>query len=446
MLNPIVPRAFAKGAYRAGTIILAAVTLSCSAAERTPGGGSVAGSAGIGTGFGGTAGHSAGVPSGGTAGGGSLILPSGGTQGSGAGGACAIDRASAELTRAPIDILMVLDNSGSMHQEMGAVERNINQNFGSILTASGVDYRVVLLSRHRNEARTTGETAANTSVCVTSPLSGLAECPAPEPVYNERFIQYGQKIESFDALNWILDAYRIPPKDDDIAHLIPTGYGAFLRDGAKKVILVLTDDNEGNVGDLTPLTIPQFLQGLAGLSSAHFGTAAAPTFTFHSIIGLKEKADVTAAYLPNEPVQLAKCAGHGAVIPHVGTLYQELSIQTGGLRFPICEFPGYDAVFRRIAEDVTIKSSIRCDFSIPMPTTGTLLVRDNVAVNHVRASGAGNLKLGQVPAAAQCRPDAFYIENDRVWLCPTACDAVKADLGAEIEVLFTCESQLLVPR
>jgi hypothetical protein len=384
---------------------------------------------------------------GGSSTGGSGISVGGGTAGgqTGTAGACATAVSDAELTTQPVDILIVLDNSGSMHEEMGAVEKNINENFANVLGTSGVDYRVILLSRHRRGARTTGETEANTSVCVTQPLSGLLTCPADLPVFTDRFYQYGQKIESFDALNWVLDAYDTPPSNSDGKKLAPNGYSPWLRAGAKKVILVLTDDNEGNSGDDNPLTIPQFLQGLSQLSSAHFGTAEAPTFVFHSIIGVQEKPDPTQAYLPTEPVQVAKCTGNGASIPDSGRLYQELSIKTGGLRFPICQFPSYDAVFKRIAEDVTVKTSLRCDFEVPMPPAGTTLELDKVAVNHVQVNGT-KIKFGQAAIPADCQADAFYIENNRVWLCPAACDAVKADPGADVEVLFTCESQLIVPR
>jgi hypothetical protein len=389
---------------------------------------------------------SAGGASNGT-GGGTVDVGVGATAGAlPSGGACATAVADAELTSEPVDIIIVLDNSGSMHEEMGAVESNINKNFASILTSSGVNYRVILLSRHRQGARTTGETPANTSVCVTQPLSGLASCPAELPVFSERFYQYGEKIESFDALNWLLDAYATPPEDDDFAELAPLGYSPWLRAGAKKVILVLTDDNEGNSGDKNPLSIDEFLSRLSQLSSAHFGTPEAPTFVFHSIIGLKEKADPTQAYEPSEPVQTAKCTGNGASIPDPGSLYQELSIRTGGLRFPICQYPGYDAVFQRIAKDVTLKSSVRCDFPLPTPPAGTTLELDKVAVNHIKPNKSDKVKLGQAKTPADCQADAFYIENGRVWLCPQACDAVKADVGSGVEVLFTCESQIIVPR
>lgn len=369
--------------------------------------------------------------------------------------ACVIDAAEAELVTQPVDIILVLDNSGSMHEEMGAVERNINQNFAAILTTGGVDYRVILLSRHRRDPRTTGETQANTSVCVTAPLSGLASCPGPEPVFTDRFIQYGKKIESFDAMNWLLDAYGTPPDDDNFAEQIealgspllmsPMGYGAFLRDGAKKVVLVLTDDNEGNAGDTNPLTIPQLLQGLAALSTGHFGTPETPAFTFHSIIGLKAKPDRTAAYLPGEPIQTEKCTARDTTIPDVGTFYQELSIRTNGLRFPICEYDAYDAVFRSLAQNVVV-NNIACDFPIPPAPSGSALSLDNVAIQYSPGKGLGAVSFRQAPTLTDCQADAFYITNDRLTLCPATCSAVRANPTASMTVLFTCESQLIQPR
>lgn len=424
------------------SLLVAVLSLGCGPEPtgRNDDGGGSGGSGATGQGgmvvnLGGNTGQSGGIGFGGTS-----------TGGSSSGGACASDAAKAELSSEPVDILVVLDNSGSMHEEMGAVEQNINQNFANILTSSGVDYRVILLSRHREGTRTTGETAANTSVCVTTPLSSLATCPGPLPGFTDRFFQWSEKIESFDALNWLIDGYTAPPENDDFADLAPMGYGPFLRAGAKKVILVLTDDNEGNTGDGNPLTLQGFLSAITALSPAHFGTAAAPTFVFHSIIGLKEKTVPTEAYLATEPVQTEKCTGNGTTIPHVGTLYQELSRMTNGLRFPICQFTGYDAVFRRIAQDVTVVSSIKCDFDIPPAPAGRTVELDKVAVNHVPAAGGTPMRLGQAANPAECQPNAFYIESNRVYLCPDACNAVKADVGAGVEVLFTCESQILPPR
>ena len=117
------------------------------------------------------------------------------SDGGGKAGACARAEAMAELVKEPVNIILLLDNSGSMDEELDAVERNINVNFAQILTDSMVDYRVILISRHRKAARD-ANAEASTSICVEAPLSGLAACPAEDPVFSDRFFHFFTKIES----------------------------------------------------------------------------------------------------------------------------------------------------------------------------------------------------------------------------------------------------------
>ena len=65
--------------------------------------------------------------------------------------------------------------------------------------------------------------------------------------------------------------------------------------------------------------------------------SAAPAFAFHSIIGIGEKPTATDAWLPTEALQTSLCTGNGDTVENPGTVYQELSKLTGGLRFPIWE-------------------------------------------------------------------------------------------------------------
>jgi hypothetical protein len=101
-------------------------------------------------------------------------------------------------------------------------------------------------------------------------------------------------------------------------------------------------------------------------------------------------------------------------------------------------------VFSRIAQDVVTRTIVACDFALPAAPAGTELVLDNIAVNHVFGDGTGEQTFGQVLDPADCGPDAFYFDGDRVTLCPEACDIVRADANAEVEVLFTCESTVIV--
>lgn len=362
--------------------------------------------------------------------------------------ACVIDEAQAELVEQPVDIILVLDNSGSMDDELQAVEENINVNFASILIDSDVDYRVILISRHRKDPRDANE-PASTSICVSSPLSSLSTCP-PEsgeespsddgPIFSERFFQYSTKVESDDSFDVTLDTYLPPFEDDDLEENYdnaPLGWSEWLRPGAKKVFLELTDDNE----DMSATT---FVSELVNIAPEHFGSdAQTPSFVFHSIVGLAEKDPPTAAYLANEPLQEDTCTGD---VTSAGVTYQELSRMTGGLRFPLCQFDAYDVVFRRIAEDVVQTSTLACDFPIPAAPANSALDLNNVAIQYTPGTGATPIQFGQAPAATGCQADAFYIANNRLNLCPEACSTIRSDPTANVAVLFTCESQLIVPR
>jgi hypothetical protein len=354
--------------------------------------------------------------------------------------ACIVNTAQAEFVQQAVDIILMLDNSGSMADELEAVEANLNVNFASILASSGVDYRVILLSRHRREGRDVEE-EASTSVCVTTPLSALADCTsAPEPVFSDRFFQYSTKVESTDSFDIMLDSYLPPFDDEDQFDLAPSGWSAWLRPGAKKVFLELTDDNED-------MPAADMLRQLTSMAPEHFGSDPAnPNFVFHSIIGIAEKNPPTDAYLPSEPIQTGVCTGNSNAVDNAGATYQELSRLTGGLRFPLCEFDAFDVVFRTIAQDVVLTSNIACDFAIPPPPQGETLDLANVAIQYAPGDGSAAVQFGQAPTLDACQPNAFYVANDRLNLCPDACSNIRRDPRANLAVLFTCESQIIVPR
>jgi hypothetical protein len=197
----------------------------------------------------------------------------------------------------------------------------------------------------------------------------------------------------------------------------------------------MTDDNED-------MTATEFVAELQAMAPEHFGTdPTAPGFVFHSIIGVAEKAVETAPYLPDEPVTSERCPS----VTSEGVTYQELSILTGGLRFPLCGFEAYDVVFRRIAEDVVTRTVVACDFAIPPTPPDKDLELDKVAVNYTSGNSSADREFLQVLDPADCGPDAFYIEGStRIVLCPEACSFVQTDEMARVDVLFTCESTIIV--
>jgi hypothetical protein len=356
---------------------------------------------------------------------------------------CVIFPGKSEVVRVPVDIILLLDNSGSMEDELEAVEANINVNFATILNESQVDYRVILISRHRQEPRDESE-EASTSICVSSPLSGLESCDeAEQPVLTDRFFQYSTKLESTDSFDVALDTYAPPFDDSDREEKFdqaPNGWSEWLRPQSKKVFLEMTDDDED-------MPIEDFIGGLVDMAPEHFGTdPSRPTFVFHSIIGLAEKADPTQPYQPDEPIQSELCEGNENDVTNAGESYQALSRLTGGLRFPLCQFGAYDVVFKTIADDVVQRRAVACDFPFPSPPAGQELDPTRVAIQYTPGNGAERANFGQAPTLADCQPNAFYIANDRLVLCPDTCSSVRSDPLGIVTALFTCQSQLIVPR
>jgi hypothetical protein len=341
-------------------------------------------------------------------------------------GSCATASAQVEIVRQPVDIIITIDNSGSMDDEARSVEANLNLNFATILEESQIDFRVILVSEHRER------NLQDTAVCISQPLSTLATCPSDQPGLSDRFFQYSTEVDSRDSFEVLLETYD-GTREDDFA-LAPSGWSEWLRPEAKKVFLEISDDNEN-----TPAT--EFVSALTTLAPEQFGADPSQlTFVWHSIVGLAERPVATEPYIPTDPIETRECAGDAV---NAGTTYQELSRLTGGLRFPICEFDGYDAVFRRIASDVVQSSSGACDFALPPPPAGRTLDLDKVAVSYQPGDGGEALLFGQAENAAGCRADGFLVDDAGVHLCPQACDRIGADNQASVAVLFTCQSTRL---
>jgi hypothetical protein len=326
-----------------------------------------------------------------------------------------------------------------MSDEIAGVEANINQHFAAILESSQIDYRVILLSRYGG--------TSNQSICVDPPLSGDTSCnpptPSDWPVYTDRFYQYSSKIDSNNELDLILSEYAAgftKSKHDTPA------WGTWIRPNAHYVFLVITDDESDMASDAFDTSLLA-LTSLTDPTVHPFGTAAHRNYVWHSIIGLKEKANPTDAYLASEPIQNALCTGNGDGVVKPGVQYQNLSILTGGLRFPICQYSSFDAVFQAIAADVVTHVQIACDFAIPDAPAGQTLNLDDVAVQYTPVGGT-TTTFGQVLDPSQCAADAFTIDRtaNRVYLCPAACDAVQAAPQANLQVVFACSSTILPPR
>lgn len=309
-----------------------------------------------------------------------------------------------------VDVIFVIDNSASMSDEILAVQQNINTNFAQIMGASALDYRIILVSAH-------GNVNPGEAICIAAPLSGTNCAPVPPaPVNGPRFFHYDAEVSSVNSLELLLKTYD----QQDKHHFAPHGWSEWLRPGAKKVFVEITDDD-------SHMPAATFDQQLRGLSTVHFGTAADRNYTWHSIIGLANNAPATNPWLPAAPIQQAVCGAH---TENAGTQYQILSRMTGGLRFPICQTGSFDVVFKKIADHVVQQMPLACSIQIPGGADG-----GTVNLSY-RPNGTGApVPLARVPNAGACGPaGGYYVEGNVVHLCPATCTSVQADFGAAIDI------------
>jgi hypothetical protein len=384
-----------------------------------------------------------------------------GVGGTGQGGSCVDLVFEGEQIIKPADIIIVIDNSGSMSQEINSVEQNINVNFAQILAASQVDYQVIMVTNHGT---------GSYDVCIGPPLSGTTNCSGPPIEIPGQFYHYDVDIQSWDAPCSLLDTLygsaaggRPAQAASNPNGLYNNGYNAFLRTEAVKIFLAITDDrvnctcpgtycpspalsgttlNDNNdtsgssTGQAANMAVT-FDQKLLGLAPAQFGSVAERNYIFHSIIGVDKKANPSDPYQAFEPFQATKCVTDAV---NVGPGYQWLSKGTGGLRFPICQYASFDAVFQEIAAGVVEGAAVPCEFVIPDPGNGQTLDLATLRVEYT-PGGTGTPQLfDPVASSAACglNDAAFYIEDDVIHLCPEACKKVTADQNAGVKVIAQC--------
>jgi len=368
---------------------------------------------------------------------------------------CAQSSAEATLESKPIDIILVIDNSGSMGAEITEVEKQINANFANILdnAVPAIDYRVILVSHFGSNP--------NESVCISAPLGGIADADVDghcdtipsAPVNTAKFFHHSIEIGSHNGLCRLLEQFDTA----DEHGLQSTGYQEALRPDAFKFIVVVTDDgvncstggttyNDGNstAGGTTAAT--DWDAALLALSPTHFGASTSErNYSFWSIIAVEPNNPTgPKPYGDPAPPSVASTTGEctpSAVDP--GTGYQSLSILTDGYRYPTCGLD-YTDMFQLMAQGVIQGASVACEFAIPDPPMGETLDLSTVQVKYT--SGAVVDTMNQANDLASCSASAneFYIEDNLIKLCPNACTVVQSDENAEIDILFGCDLDIKI--
>ncbi len=387
----------------------------------TPGGSGGSGSTGA-TGGGATGGVGATGGTGATAG-------TGATGGTG-NNTCAKSAAAAD---ASVDVIVVIDGSGSMSDDIERVRDNVNGAFVNILAGSNLSWRLVVVAPREGM----GGMSSN-SLCVPQPPAGPSCSDGP------RFTHVHCAVESTDAFASLGFTYAgvLPP-------FLP-GFGAMVCGGlpgnpilapswdgkqwknsirfqATKVILAITDDES----DVEASAFDNWLTTQAE-PAGMFGTTQDRRYLFYGILG-HETGN------PN-----AVCNTAEGPAPAVGKKYQRLAQMTGGTTLSICE-EDWSAMFNDIASRII--GQLGCVYPAPNPPNGEELDPDKVNVRYTPGGGSEEL-IGQdnnKPCDQGANGWQWSSDKKKILLCGDTCQRVKSDPEGKMSVEFGCKTVVVPP-
>lgn len=200
------------------------------------------------------------------------------------------------------DVILVVDNSGSMTAEIQEVEANLNAFAGSVI-AGGVDLRVVVISD-------AGGACGGDGVCAPPPLGNPAGCCPDQNLPAYRHVVHS--VGSNDLFQSVLTTY---PQ-----------WQASLRPTASKALILVSDNNDD-------MSVSTFMSQLVGLSPSFQDVQC------HAIVA-------TSCGVSSPCWASGNCA-------EAGLQYMNLAQQSGGIVADLCN-QDFDAPFAAIANAVVV--------------------------------------------------------------------------------------------
>lgn len=309
------------------------------------------------------------------------------------------------------DIIFVIDNSGSMSEEIAQIRANVNK-FAAKVDQGGFDAHVIFIV-----AKAGGTYPSSLSLCVPTPLA-KAGCADNPP----KFFHVNQDVQSTNSLDLILATYdgslpsdpffnggaKVPPWKDK------------LRLDATKVFVEVSDDESFMKAEDFDTAL------LAKQPAGMFGNKQHRNYIFHSIV-----SKPAAAKAPSS-LRCPTAAGPSLE-------YQKLSLLTGGIIDEVCK-TDYSSVLDNLAKGIAER--LACELGVPSAASAD---PTKLAVSF-SATGQAPTKFTQVTDASKCASvkDGWYYDDParptKIILCPGTCGTVKTTVGAKVEALVGCKA------
>jgi hypothetical protein len=322
--------------------------------------------------------------------------------------------AEAMAIKPPVDFIFVVDQSGSMRDELVRVQGTINL-LPELLQKTHLDYRVVMIAG-KNIPDNPPNFDFNNSVCVPEPLAG-PDCSSNGTIF--RLVD--QRVESNDVLKLTIETLT--------ATSGPTAWRDFVREDSLKVFMPITDDQptaayngciSGADAGALKCDGAFFDQQLLAIGGTPFGSATKRKYVAFPVIG-SEAA-------PAEE----NCSTQ---VYSFGPQYIQLAKLTGGTWFPVCQVD-FHAIFKEVNKRAN--AAVTCEVSIPS-VEGTDIDPNRLNVKVTKPDGT---IIEVLKDTTDCNNGAdgwqYSADGKKIILCGQTCETVKEDPEDKITVEFGC--------
>lgn len=311
----------------------------------------------------------------------------------------------AQNMRQPADIIFGVDTTGSMAEEIGFTEQNMNA-FSQQISNAGIDVHVILISGLQDGMQEVPIYVDG--VCIDAPL-GTGSCPADAKPPSYAHIAH--PLADWDILQGYIDTYSM--------------YKQYLRADSFKTFVSISD------GDI------------AGNPILQQPINSADKF-IDAVSRLEPQSSLWNDWRYSAIYSFSACG----VGNDVGTVHADLVQRTHGIAGDLC-LQDFKPVFDDLAKQVTQVVRLACQWEIPSAPQGETF---DAKETNVQLSLDGHTEqLGKAPSVADCGArDGWYYDSDaaprRVIACPSTCSRIQLAQDAQVRVLFGCETVVLAPE